>query len=59
MSYSIDEGENVVNLVMVRYSDSSSELVVSVTLTDGSARGERTVEKERDWRGGRGEYEGW
>ena len=39
VSYTVDEGDGTVGLEVVRYSDSSSELVVTLTLRDGTARG--------------------
>ena len=41
MNYTVDEGTNIVGLELVRYSDSRNELIVSLTLMDGTARGER------------------
>ena len=49
MSYTVDEGTTFVSLELVRYSDSRDELVISLTLRDGTARGEgeRCRERER------------
>lgn len=41
VNYTVDEGTNIVGLELVRYSDSRNELIVSLTLMDGTARGER------------------
>ena len=41
VNYMVDEGTNIVGLELVRYSDSRNELIVSLTLRDGTARGER------------------
>ena len=48
VSYTVDEGINVIGLELVRYSDSSDELVLSLTLRDGTARGERERARERE-----------
>ena len=62
VSYTVDEGTNIIGLELVRYSDSRSELVVSLTLRDETARGvcecvyvcvyerEREREREREMR---------
>ena len=48
MSYTVDEGTTFVSLELVRYSDSRDEMVISLTLRDGTARGEREGERERE-----------
>ena len=39
MSYTVDESVDVAGLELVRFSDSRNELVLSITLRDGNARG--------------------
>ena len=48
MSYTVDEGTTFVSLEVVRYSDSRDELVISLTLRDGTARGEGERRRERE-----------
>lgn len=57
MSYTVDEGTNFVSLELVRYSDSMDELVISLTLRDGTARGEGERKGEREGGGGEVEVE--
>ena len=39
VSYTVTEGTDIIGLELVRYSDSTNELIVSLTLRDGTARG--------------------